>query len=158
MLAQLIPNDGGPPITLHNAITVIGRSARLCDLVINQTNISKQHCMLVKTDGLIYMRDLGSTNGTRVNGQRVVRGALLPGDMLSFSSVSYRVHLGPDGVAPGKVNLAGATEWIPRVDDHGLNAGDSDADGQQTIRRKKTGDSSHSDVRLLRDSDLLLPD
>ena len=80
MLAQLIPKVGGAPITLHRAITVIGRSSRLCDLVIDHTSVSKQHCLLVKTDGLIYFRDLGSTNGTRVNGQRVIRGALLPGD------------------------------------------------------------------------------
>lgn len=153
MLAQLVPNDGGPPITLHQPITVIGRNAKLCDLVINQTNISKQHCMLVKTDGLIYMRDLGSTNGTRVNGQRVVRGALLPGDLISFSSVAYRVHLGPDNAAPGKVNLVGATEWLPRVDDEGLNAG-----GAAGAPGKRKPDSSHSDVRLLRDSDILMPD
>ena len=52
MLAQLIPKQGGPPITLHRPITVIGRSAKLCDLVIDHTNVSKQHCILVKTDGL----------------------------------------------------------------------------------------------------------
>lgn len=149
MLAQLIPSDGGPPITLHNDITVVGRNAKLCDLVINQTNVSKQHCMLVKTDGLLYLRDLGSTNGTRVNGQRVIRGALLPGDRLAFSSVTYRVHLGPDKRPGSKPAPDGATEWIPRQDDDGLN---NDSGG------KRKDDSSHSDVRLLRDSDILMPD
>ena len=67
MLAQLIPKQGGAPITLTRAITVVGRSSKLCDLVVEHTNVSKQHCLLVKTDGLIYLRDLGSTNGTRVN-------------------------------------------------------------------------------------------
>ncbi|MGV2335173.1 MAG UNVERIFIED_CONTAM: FHA domain-containing protein [Planctomycetaceae bacterium] len=71
--------NGGPAITLTSSITVVGRSSRLCELVIDHSSISKQHCMLVKTDGLVYVRDLGSTNGTRVNGQRVIRGALLPG-------------------------------------------------------------------------------
>ena len=56
----------------------------------------KLHCLLVKTDGLLFVRDLGSTNGTKVNGQRVTRGALLPGDELAFASVKYTVHLGPD--------------------------------------------------------------
>ena len=154
MLAQLIPKEGGPPITLHRAITVIGRSSRLCDLVVEHTSVSKQHCLLVKTDGLIYMRDLGSTNGTRVNGQRVIRGALLPGDLLSFSSITYRIHLGPDQSVPGRVALAGATEMIPLVEDEGLN----DTFRQSPGSNPKHHDSSRSDVRFLRDSDLLIPD
>lgn len=145
MLAQLIPQDGGPPITLHSAITVVGRSSKLCDLVVDQNSISKQHCVLVKTDGLLYLRDLGSTNGTRVNGQRVIRGALLPGDKLSFSGVTYRVYLGPDQ-ASGIVPLNGATEMIPIID---ANSSDD---------KMRINDNSKSDVRFLRDSDLLPPD
>ena len=146
MLAQLIPQQGGPPITLQNAITIVGRSTKLCDLVIDHTSISKQHCVLVKTDGLLYLRDLGSTNGTRVNGQRVIRGALLPGDQLSFSGISYRVHLGPDK-GPARVTQNGATEMIPVISADGL---DDDT--------MLSPDHSQSDVRFLRDSDLLLPD
>jgi len=146
MLAQLIPRNGGPPITLHSDITVVGRSSKLCDLVINHTSVSKQHCVLVKTDGLLYLRDLASTNGTRVNGHRVIRGALLPGDQLSFSGISYLVHLGPDQ-RPGPISHNGATEMIPIIGDAGIN--------NETMRRR---DHSKSDVRFLRDSDLLLPD
>lgn len=146
MLAQLIPQEGGPPITLHNAITIVGRSSKMCDLVLNHTSISKQHCVLVKTDGLLYLRDLGSTNGTRVNGQRVIRGALLPGDQISFSGVSYRVHLGPDK-GPARVSPGSATEMIPIVPADGLD--------DETLN---VTENSSSDVRFLRDSDLLLPD
>ncbi len=96
MLAQLLPVDGGPPVTLRRAVTVVGRSQRLCDLPLDNKSVSKMHCILVKTDGLVYMRDLGSTNGTRVNGQRVLRGALLPGDQISFSGSAFKVHLAPD--------------------------------------------------------------
>ncbi len=111
MLAQLIPVNGGPPITLTKPITVIGRSSRLCDLAVDHGSVSKLHCILVKTDGLIYMRDLGSTNGTRVNGQRVLRGALLPGDQISFSGAVYKVHLGPDPqLSAGGILLEGPTD------------------------------------------------
>lgn len=96
MLAQLLPVNGGQPVTLRQPVTVVGRSSRLCDLPLDNTSVSKLHCILVKTDGLVYMRDLGSTNGTRVNGQRVLRGALLPGDQISFSGSAFRVHLAPD--------------------------------------------------------------
>ena len=146
MLAQLIPQQGGPPITLFSAITIVGRSSKLCDLVIDHTSVSKQHCILVKTDGLVYLRDLGSTNGTRVNGQRVVRGALLPGDKLSFSGITYRVHLGPDNGAV-RVTQNGGTEMIPVMD--------ADMEIDETMMGD---DQSGSDVRFLRDSDLLLPD
>ena len=101
MLAQLLPVNGGPPVTLHRSITLVGRSPRLCDLPLENKAVSKLHCILVKTDGLVYMRDLGSTNGTRVNGQRVLRGALLPGDQISFSGSAFRVHLAPDSARTG---------------------------------------------------------
>lgn len=148
MLAQLIPRDGGPTITLTQPITVVGRSARQCDLVLDHTSISKQHCMLVKTDGLVYLRDLGSTNGTRVNGQRVIRGALLPGDLLSFAGLSFRIHLGPDVAvdsSPGH-----RTEFMPG---HSGNPSSG-----KNAAAKPLSDSSLSDVRFLRDSDLLIPD
>jgi len=147
MLAQLIPGDGGAPITLDKPITLIGRSPKLCDLVINHTSISKMHCLLVKTDGLIYMRDLGSTNGTRVNGQRVVRGALLPGDKLAFSSVSYKIHLGPDPAA--NVQNGGATEMISIIPDED-NVGFVDE-----VPKKQSGPRH---ARSLGDSDLLPAD
>lgn len=142
MLAQLIPAKGGPPITLTKPITVVGRSSRMCDLAVDHGSVSKLHCILVKTDGLIYMRDLGSTNGTRVNGQRVVRGALLPGDEISFSGAAYKVFLGPD----------------PQ-----LSSGGSIYDNAKGIASagKKPdigGSNTKSDVRLLSDSDLLPAD
>jgi pSer/pThr/pTyr-binding forkhead associated (FHA) protein len=95
MQAKLIPVDGGPAISITRGVTVVGRSRTLCDLVLDQTSISKLQCLIAKTDGLLFIRDLGSTNGTKVNGQRVTRGALLPGDELAFASMKFRVFLGP---------------------------------------------------------------
>ena len=95
MIAQLIPVDGSEPITINRNLTIVGRKEGLCDLVIDSASISKLHCAVAKTDGLLFIRDLGSTNGTKVNGQRVTRGALLPGDELAFANVRFRVHLGP---------------------------------------------------------------
>ena len=95
MHAELVPLDGGKPIVLTRDVTVVGRKEGICDLIFDRDSISKLHCLIVKTDGLLFLRDLGSTNGTKVNGQRVVRGALLPGDELSFAGLKYRVVLGP---------------------------------------------------------------
>lgn len=94
MRAQLIPLDGNEPIEILKDMTVVGRKDD-CDLRLDHKSVSKMHCVIVKTDGLLLLRDLGSTNGTRVNGQRVRRAALLPNDQLSIAGFDFRVHLGP---------------------------------------------------------------
>jgi pSer/pThr/pTyr-binding forkhead associated (FHA) protein len=95
MIAKLIPLDGSEPISISRDLTLVGRKRGLCDIVLSQASVSKLHCAIAKTDGLLFIRDLGSTNGTKVNGQRVTRGALLPGDELAFANARYKVHLGP---------------------------------------------------------------
>src|SRR5947209_20002162 len=92
MRAQLVPVDGSPTIELVKDLSIVGRKED-CDVRVDHKSVSKQHCVLVKTDGVLLVRDLGSTNGTRVNGQRVRRAALLPNDQLSFASIRYTVHL-----------------------------------------------------------------
>jgi pSer/pThr/pTyr-binding forkhead associated (FHA) protein len=72
---------------------VIGRNDD-CDLRLEHKSVSKLHCIIVKADGLLLIRDLGSTNGTRVNGQRVRRAALLPNDSLHVANVKYLVKFG----------------------------------------------------------------
>lgn len=95
MRAQLVPLDGGPPIDIVKDLVVVGRKEE-CDLHLEHKSVSKMHCVIVKTDGLLLLRDLGSTNGTRVNGQRVRRAALLPNDQLAIANYKFRVLLGPD--------------------------------------------------------------
>ena len=98
MRAQLIPLDGGPPLELTKDLILVGRKED-CDLRLDHKSVSKQHCVLVKSDGVLLVRDLGSTNGTRVNGQRVRRAALLQNEQLSIASLKFRVHIGA-GKAP----------------------------------------------------------
>jgi pSer/pThr/pTyr-binding forkhead associated (FHA) protein len=95
MRAQLIPLEGGEPIDIVRDLTLVGRKED-CDLRLDHKSVSKLHCVLVKTDGLLLLRDLGSTNGTRVNGQRVRRAALLPNDQVTIAGFKFRVFLGPD--------------------------------------------------------------
>src|SRR5579864_5830391 len=99
MRAQLIPLDGGEPIEIVKDLTVVGRKED-ADLRLDHKSVSKLHCVIVKTDGLLLLRDLGSTNGTRVNGQRVRRAALLPNDQVSIANYKFRVLFGPDNLEP----------------------------------------------------------
>src|SRR5215510_1549188 len=95
MRARLVSADGGPSIDLTKDMTLFGRDED-CDVRLDHKSVSKLHCVIVKTDGLLLLRDLGSTNGTRVNGQRVRRAALLPNDQLTIATFKFRVNLGPD--------------------------------------------------------------
>ena len=94
MIARLIPVVGGTPIELTKDVTLVGRED-FCDLALDHKSVSKIHCVLVRTEGLVLVRDLGSTNGTRVNGQRIRRGALLPKDRLAIANFKYTVEFGP---------------------------------------------------------------
>jgi pSer/pThr/pTyr-binding forkhead associated (FHA) protein/uncharacterized RDD family membrane protein YckC len=61
---------GKAPIELPNGESVIGRS-RACLVQIAETTVSRQHAILVVEPGKVRLRDLGSSNGTFVNGERV---------------------------------------------------------------------------------------
>jgi len=99
MRAQLVPLDGTSAIDLVKDLTLVGRKEE-CDLCLPHKSVSKMHCVIVRTDGLLLLRDLGSTNGTRVNGQRVRRAALLPNDQLTIAGFKFRIFFGPDELAP----------------------------------------------------------
>lgn len=75
MKAELVPENGDPPIPITRDIALVGRR-EYCDIVIDHSSLSKRHCLLVKTDGLLVIRDLISTNGTKVKGQKIRWAAL----------------------------------------------------------------------------------
>jgi pSer/pThr/pTyr-binding forkhead associated (FHA) protein len=104
MKAELVPINGDPPIPITRDVTVVGRR-EFCDVQVNDASLSKRHCVLIKTDGLLVIRDLGTTNGTKVKGQRIRWAALLPEDRITLGSYKFRVYLGPDD-APGPSELA----------------------------------------------------
>ena len=143
MIAKLIPLDGSSPIVITEDVTLIGRKRAVCDLYLDHTSISKLHCLIAKTDGLLFFRDLGSTNGTKVNGQRVTRGALLPGDELAFASVKFRVFLGP---GEPEVGHDDRTEMLSGL---APPAADPASEEFAALDELDPADHSDSDVRLL---------
>lgn len=92
MIAQgeLVPVGGGETISLVRSKLSVGRRES-CDICLKFPNISSVHCDLVFRDGYWYVYDKGSTNGTKVNGVRVLKKVLIPGDELSFAKRKYTI-------------------------------------------------------------------
>ena len=92
------------------AKTVVGR-AEDCDISIPEARLSREHAQLVLAGELLSMRDLGSSNGTFHNGERVERALLAVGDTVAFDKVEFRV-IGP---APGTPDLANADDGFDKT-------------------------------------------
>jgi len=73
----------------------IGRSSE-CELVLRDPRASRQHARLTARDGVLVLTDLGSTNGTHVNGQRVSEVVLGEGDRISIGETVLIVGRQPD--------------------------------------------------------------
>jgi hypothetical protein len=71
---------------------VVGRLAE-CDIVISDSNVSRRHAEFWRTSEGIAVRDLGSTNGTFVNGHRVDAVSLTPRDEVEVGGRMMRVEL-----------------------------------------------------------------
>ena len=90
MPAQLIALSDGLKILLDKPILLLGRDAE-CDIQFESRKISRRHCCIAQVGDRLMVRDLGSTNGIRINGVRVVEGYLKAGDELSIGNLRYQV-------------------------------------------------------------------
>ena len=93
MSVILEPADGkGLKIPLDKGIVFIGRHPD-CDVVITRSRmISRKHCAIVQVNDALVIRDLGSTNGVKVNGERTLRRPLRPGDEISIANHKYTIQ------------------------------------------------------------------
>jgi predicted component of type VI protein secretion system len=91
MPSRLVALDEGPDIPVDRAMVVVGRHPQ-CDARLDSIRISRRHCCMAEDNGEVVVRDLGSTNGIRINGQRVEAGRLRPGDELSIAHIRYRLE------------------------------------------------------------------
>jgi pSer/pThr/pTyr-binding forkhead associated (FHA) protein len=100
-VGELVPVGGGDPIPLKRGTLTIGRRES-CHISLKFPNISGLHCELAYKDaGFWQVRDLGSTNGIKVNGERVLNRALRPGDEIAIAKRKYKIqyNLTPAGEA-----------------------------------------------------------
>jgi pSer/pThr/pTyr-binding forkhead associated (FHA) protein len=78
----------GPDIPLGHRSVMIGRHPE-CDVRLESLRVSRRHCILTSEGDAVLVRDLGSTNGTWINGRRVAVGRVRPGDDVAIAHLRY---------------------------------------------------------------------
>lgn len=86
-LIQVVGPQTGRTIVLRRRQVLLGRSAD-CDIVLYDSGASRLHARITETDEGLVLSDLGSTNGTFVNGQPVVTHLLKEGDRVQVGSAT----------------------------------------------------------------------
>jgi len=88
---ELIPDGGGNKIPLIRQTLIIGRRDS-CDIPLRLPNVSGTHCEMSFLDGFWWIKDLDSTNGIKVNGVRVPRKMLQPGDKITIAKKHWTIQ------------------------------------------------------------------
>ena len=95
MSGWILTSTGDPPVILRlqpGSVRTIGRMAQ-ADFILDAALVSRVHCKLtVSKAGDLEVEDVGSTNGTLLNGQRVDRAPLKSGDSLTIGRVEFKVE------------------------------------------------------------------
>jgi predicted component of type VI protein secretion system len=97
VLGILKPSGGGDPVPLTRESLVVGRRPS-CDICLDFEKISGKHCELRFFHGLWHIRDIGSTNGTTVNGMKfATEQSVLPEVEIGIGGHLYTIDYEPAG-------------------------------------------------------------
>lgn len=103
--------DSGRVIPISALPCVIGRDES-CQLRIQSEHVSRNHCVISRSDSALVIRDLGSTNGTFLNGKLIqAESVLLDGDAIKLGSVRLEISLAQ--VPAPSPKKAGANDTWP---------------------------------------------
>jgi predicted component of type VI protein secretion system len=142
MTPQLVALTDGPNIPLSKPILLVGRHQE-CDIQIPSRKISRRHCCVAQVGKTLVVRDLGSTNGIRVNGERLPEGQLQDGDELTIGNIRYQFRLTDEPPAHARSK---SPDPVADSDDHSLpiqeTGGNIPAPREKRDRSPKNSDSS----------------
>jgi len=97
VLGILQPVGGGDPIPLNKPEITIGRRPS-CDIRLDFENVSGKHCLLRLLNGIWNVKDLGSTNGTTVNGSRLTsEQSVMPNEEFGVAGHMFTIEYDPAG-------------------------------------------------------------
>ena len=138
-LGLMKPIGGGDPVPLRKPELVVGRRAS-CDVVLDFENISGKHCVLKFHNQVWHVRDLGSTNGTTVNGAPISsEHTVMPDDELGVAHHIFKIDYEP-GAPAAVLNKGDVIEdevMETRKRTSLLELAGLDTDGATTAKRKR---------------------
>ena len=119
-----------------NSKVIIGRDPS-CDIVLPLEHLSRQHVCLELRNGQLFARDLGSANGTWVNGHRTSRSVLGPGDRIALGRTVFEIQFEADeDEVPTLDGSAEARQtWFLK----GYNTGDPEACDTLSVSAEEVG-------------------
>jgi adenylate cyclase len=91
MALRLISPDGTQSYDLRDGVPLIVGRAPTCDLPVFDPTISRRHAELVAEGDSLRLRDLGSSNGTFINGAKVDQATVAIDDLVAFGKVPFRL-------------------------------------------------------------------
>ncbi len=137
---------------------LVGRGVA-SDIAIYDPTISRRHAELLAGADAVEVRDLGSSNGTCINGSRVATGRLRPDDSITFGKVLFRLRArqsGPEPVAPPPEQPPLGGEIVRQLEVGAANpAGITSRDGPMTLGQLRVT-ATTADERQAKKLSLLL--
>jgi pSer/pThr/pTyr-binding forkhead associated (FHA) protein len=122
-LGILRPLGGGDPIPLQKDEMIVGRRPT-SDIRLDFENVSGKHCVLRMIKGVWHVRDLGSTNGTTLNSQKIAHEeSVMPDDEIGIASHYFNIDyepIGPAALLGNKNALAEDEEIVEHRKQHSL--------------------------------------
>lgn len=115
-------NGSQKAFSLSSGVTVIGRRHD-CDLRIPLISVSRRHCQLNRDEGALKIRDLGSRNGTYVNGKRIDEVVIQAGDYIEVGPLKFLLQI--DGEPKDMAKPDRAAQLLPQKS---ASKADSEAD------------------------------
>ena len=109
--------DKGKTFEVGPAMLVAGRQIGV-DILLNDDQISRRHASFEEVNNVLYLNDLGSANGTRLNGRAVSANqpvSLSPGDRVQIGRTTLLVQGANIGADPFKTEVAGAFPPLPHI-------------------------------------------
>ena len=147
MRFKLTSADNNQTFELKNGAPMIVGRAPTSDIAIFDPTISRRHAELSTSDKGLHVKDLGSSNGTFLNGSRVETCHVVPGDTITFGKVALKLlQIAPAPPAGGGIP-AGATivRQLPVKNTPGtafaaIKSGEQESvsSGEEKIRKKLT--------------------
>jgi len=129
-----------------NAGMVLGRLSA-CDWMVEDASVSRRHARVLREAEAWLVEDLGSSNGTFLNGVRGQRLALRPGDLVTFGTVAFDVLPAEGASAPVAVAATAAAPAAPSAAANGSAGGSSAADRRDAAAAAAAADRERARIQ-----------